>query len=135
MDLTLTRTDFRSDGIFGFLHTDSGFEVARTLEHAYLKGAEWLPKIPPGRYACVRGPHRLAGMKSDFETFEVKGVTGHWGLLFHWGNFAKDSSGCVLLGRAIGRLGSVQMITDSRATFAAFMRLQAGVDEFTLTVE
>jgi len=32
-------------------------------------------------------------------------------------------------------LGDRKMITGSRSTFAAFMKLQAGVNEFTLVVE
>lgn len=135
MDLTLTRTEFRPDGIFGFLHTENGFKVACTLEHAYLVGAEWHPKVPPGKYVCARGPHRLAGMKDKFETFEIMGVPGHTGILFHAGNWNDDSSGCVLVGRDVRKLGNVQMITDSRLTFAAFMKLQGSAKTFGLTVE
>jgi len=135
MDLTLTRTEFRPDGIFGFLHTESGFKVAVTLEHAYLVGAEWHPKVPSGKYTCERGPHRLAGMRDKLETFEILGVPGHTGILFHAGNWNDDSSGCVLVGRDVRRLGDIKMITDSRLTFAAFMKLQGNAKTFGLTVE
>lgn len=135
MELTLKRLQFRADGIFSDLRTVEGDLVAQTLEHAY-KGPEWLPKIPDGTYTCVRGMHRLHGMTEYFETFEITGVDGHVNLLFHWGNFNKDSEGCVLVGRSIARApDQTQMVTESRESFARFMRLQEGVKEFPLTVD
>jgi hypothetical protein len=134
MDLTLKRLQFRADGIFSDLKAGESL-VAQTLEHAY-EGAGWVPKIPYGAFKCVRGAHRLHGMTEDFETFEITGVQSHTNLLFHWGNFNKDSEGCILLGRSIARApDQTQMVTESRESFARFMRLQEGVKEFTLTVE
>lgn len=141
MNLTLTRTEYRSDGIFSELRDEDGNTIARTLEHAYLMGGTgpgegytYIPKIPPGTYTCVRGPHRLHGMTADFETFEITGVVGHENLLFHWGNFNKDSEGCVLVGKSEAVGGGAHMVTASRDTFAAFMQLQDGLDSFQLTV-
>ena len=130
MNLTLRRTEFRPDGVFGELSNDVGNVIAHTLEHAYDDGnGGWAPKIPVGTYACVRGTHQLHG-GGPFTTFEITGVPGHSGLLFHAGNWNKDSEGCVLLGEA----QSGNMVTNSRAAFVKFMQLQIGVDQFTLTV-
>ncbi len=74
--------------------------------------------------------HRLHGMTEDFETFEIRGVPGHTGILFHWGNYNQDSDGCVLLGSA--RNGD--MIVNSREEFANFMELQKGINNFELVV-
>ena len=131
MNLLLQRTECCLDGVFGQLLDESGMVVGSTLEHAYQDGAVWLAKIPAGTYTCVRGPHRLHGMTEDFETFEITGVEGHAGLLFHWGNFNRDSEGCVLLGHT--RQGD--MITGSRDEFTKFMALQSGLNSFQLTVE
>lgn len=137
MNLTLTRTDFLHDGIFGVLkETATGKQIAVTLEHAYDSGlgdGSYAPKVPPGTYTCVRGMHRLGATKPQFETFEIMGVKGHYGILFHAGNYNKDSDGCVLLGAGYG--GDPRMIHSSRVTFAAFMSLQIGVKEFTIVVE
>lgn len=132
MNLSLTRKEFRSDGIFSELHSEMGEFIAVTLEHSY----DNQPKIPVGTYTCRRGLHRLHGMTEDFETFEIVGVEGHTNLLFHWGNFNKDSEGCVLLGSEIGKNGDdgAQMILHSRDTFKKFMRIQDGINEFKLTV-
>ncbi len=106
-----------------------------TLEHAYQEGELWLPKMKLGSYTCQRGMHRLNGMEQDFETFEITAVPGHTNILFHWGNWTKDSEGCVLLGEALAESSEGEMITNSKATFAHFMERLAGVDSFTLTVD
>lgn len=139
MDLTLTRLQCRSDGVFSDLKTSANELVAQCLEHAYTAQGLvdcFVPKIPPGVFKCVRSEHRLHGMTENFETFEVMDVPGHSNILFHWGNYNKDSDGCILLGKSIERApDQTQMITDSRDAFARFMRLQDGQLEFTLTVE
>lgn len=127
MDLTLRRQSFTDQGVFGLLLNDQGDTIAVTLEHAYDRA----PKVPPGEYKCVRGLHRLEGMKEPFETFEVTGVPGHSNILLHVGNYQRDSHGCILVGTEI--LG--EMITQSRVAFEKFMELQKGVDQFTLTVK
>lgn len=132
MNLTLIRKDRTRDGVFSLGFDDSGEQVFVALEHAYADGSGgWSAKIPNGTYTCVRGKHRLHGMDEDFETFEVTGIDGHSGLLFHWGNWNKDSDGCILVGTSLDGV----MITMSRAAFAKFMAMQDGVDEFQLTVE
>ena len=133
MLFTLIRKEAREDGIFGELWgEDAKDPLCVTLEHSY----DGVPKLPPGEYTCVRGPHRLHSMTQDFETFEITGVPGHTNILFHWGNYNSDSDGCVLLGRSLGRAGAgYQMITSSRKAFATFMAATAGVDSFTLEVK
>lgn len=135
MDLTLTHSDYRSDGIFGALASTDGSFSCVTLEHAYLTSSgSFGPKIPPGNYVCQRGVHQLAGMTHTFVTFEITGVAGHTNLLFHFGNFNRDSEGCILLGEAVADYSQGEMITNSDATFQKFMEAQSGVDSFTLTV-
>jgi hypothetical protein len=130
--LTLRRTDFQIEGIFGELILDARPTPFATLEHAYRVGEteNFKPKVEPGTYKCVRGPHRLHNMTTDFSTFEITGVAGHKNILFHSGNFNKDSEGCVLIG--LKRSGCA--ITDSRVAFQQFMEAMEGVNEFILTV-
>ena len=126
----LTRRDFYSTGIFGdftFDGDDAPFMV--TLEHAYPIETGFAPVVPPGVYTCVRGTHALSN-GVPFVTFEITGVSGHSGILFHAGNYNADSHGCVLCGKAI--LGG--MITGSKDEFAAFMARLEGVDSFDLEV-
>lgn len=132
MDLVLTRTACRPDGIFGELKDESGHLIAYTIEHSYGEGDAWAAKVPAGEYVCLRGNHELHS--GPIETFEVTGVPGHQGILIHPGNTEAASEGCILVGESICA-GACQMITHSRATFARLMEMQAGVDEFRLTVQ
>lgn len=129
MNLKLTRNEYAQNGIFSTLTTEAGTHVAETLEHAYPMLTSYEPKIPVGIYKCVRGEHRLHG-KPPFGTFEVTGVAGHSGILFHAGNYNTDSDGCVL----VGEKRFENMITNSKRTFAAFMALQDGLQEFILEI-
>lgn len=126
MNLHLIRKEFRLYGIFGELRDDQNNLVAVTLEHSY----EDKPKLPSGNYSCVRGMHQLSN-KPPFETFEITGVPGHTGILFHKGNSNNDSEGCVLLGSSLG----TGCILDSKIAFDNFLELQSGKQTFSLVVE
>jgi hypothetical protein len=130
VDLILQRVAYRDDGILSTCADASGTQVMVTLEHAF----DLVPKIPSGTYICVRGPHRLNGMTQSFVTFEVSGVAGHTGLLFHWGNWNRDSDGCILTGEAFANSANGEMVTNSRESFVRFMALHDGVDTFQLEV-
>lgn len=124
MNLELRRKQYGATGVFGLM----GDLV--TLEHAYPEGLGFRAKIPVGIYECIRGQHCLHGMSESFETFEVTGVPQHTGILFHWGNWNRDSEGCILLGEA--QVGD--MVTYSRRAFLKFMDLQRDSKAFKLTV-
>lgn len=140
MNLHLKRDAYRADGIFSTLRGEEG-PIGVTVTHAYPDGnGGHAPKVYPGVFECVRGAHRLHGMEQDFETFEITGVEGHAGILFHWGNWNENSEGCELNGDTVAEADHagqhhVHLVTNSRAAFARFMALQVGVDRFTLTVE
>lgn len=129
MNLKLVRTDFRDDGIFGELWIEQGKKIATTLEHSYDRE----PKVPAGNYICRRGNYALHS--GPIETFEVCDVPGHTGILFHRGNFNRDSEGCICLGEEeVDEGDGTMMITCTPKVFNAFMELQEGVDEFQLEV-
>jgi hypothetical protein len=128
MTLTLIRRQYREDGIFSQLTGLSSPML--TLERSYnLKS-----KIPIGTYRCVKGMHRLKNMKNPFETFQVMNVPKCTGILFHVGNYNRDSEGCILLGENLGISNGALMLTRSRIAFHRFMKELSGVKEFTLHV-
>lgn len=129
MDLILKRREYREDGVTSDLCDSNGKVLFRTIEHSYGLKA----KLKAGKYTCVRGMHKLADGK-PFETFEITGVKGHWGILFHAGNWEKDSSGCVLVGKAFANSPQGRMVTQSRKALAELLALLSGVDTFQLTV-
>lgn len=130
MTLKLIRREFREDGIFSELLDENGKIIAHTLEHSY----DSKPKLYDGGFVCVRGTHRLHNMV-PFETFEITGVQGHTGILFHIGNWNKDSDGCVLVGSGIAQSSQGQMITGSIQAFSEFMELLKDQDSFDLIVQ
>lgn len=131
MNVTLVRTEFKQTGIFGVLMDPDGKHICVTLEHAYGGEGSYEPKVPCGTYRCVKGMHRLSHMITDFTTYEVLGVPGCTGILFHSGNENSDSEGCILLGEAVKK----DRLLKSLKTFLDFKALQ-GVEnkEFVLKI-
>ena len=115
--MRLDRLQRRREGIFGDLSIN-GEHLAQTLEHAYESAdGQFYPKVPAGTYTCKRGAHRLHG------------------ILFHCGNFNRDSEGCVLLGNSVTKQeNGEQMLTGSKDAFARFMARLEGQETFELTV-
>lgn len=123
----------QSYGIFGKLFDDKDALMCFTLEHAYPAYPGWDAKVPDGAYTCQRGKHAIPDHKGGvfyFETFEVTGVPGHSGILFHVGNYNVDSDGCILLGQEIRNM---RLVTSQKA-FEQFMQAQDGKDSFQLQV-
>jgi len=61
-------------------------------------------------------------------------VPGRSHILFHKGNLADDSRGCILVGEAFNPVGGVDGITASKEGFTEFLAINDGAMEFTLTV-
>ena len=129
MKLILKRHARLTDIVFGTLQTTKGDEICHTLEPLFPSEGGGEPKVPLGEYQCVRGVHNLAH-GDPFETFEVMHVPGHWGILFHSGNWRKDSDGCILVGEEIAN----NMLRQSRLAFLNFLTRLNNIDSFYLTV-
>jgi hypothetical protein len=130
MNITLKRTLFNSEGVFGEFLLEDGTIFCVTLEHPYENQGVWTPKVPSGEYVC----QRRFSPKFQYDVFEIMNVPGCTYIEIHVGNFATDSDGCILLGQALNDQSGVLMITNSKAAFAKFMSLQNGLDIFQLTV-
>lgn len=134
--MNLLRLEYSESGIFGELMDNDESFLLQTLEHAYpitqdsiSTSTAYLPKVPAGQYTCVRGVHSLSN-GVPFETFEIMGVPGHTGILFHPGNTETDSSGCILLGTT--RVGNT--IFQSKDAFNLFMEALLGIGSFELII-
>lgn len=137
MNLTLKRTDYTVDGIFGELLDDKDCHVCYTLERAYdsrLGDGSYAPKVPDGTYVCLRGRHQLKSMNFPFETFELQNVPRHTNILLHQGNYNNDSDGCILLGTTQLIHSASPMLTKSRLAFDLFMGLQKNINTFNLII-
>ena len=133
---TLRYLDRGPDGVYGDFTFDGDVKPFMVFgTHSYQQADNsWSPIVQPGQYECVRGIHALHdGIK--FETFEITGVAGHTGILFHKGNFPwSESQGCTLVGQQFTEYQGKKMVTNSGATFTAWMTKLADIDEFDLIV-
>lgn len=85
--------------------------------------------IPDDVYLCKRVDSPKYG-----DTFEITEVPGRTHILFHWGNFVKDTKGCVLTGQAFGSIRGVRAVVESKKAHSRFMAAMSGVDSFILSV-
>jgi len=133
MDCVLTRVYIGPEGAFSTLAPENKPPFLVTLEHTYENNEV---KVPRGTYTCKRTHFNRGG----YDTFEITGVAGHDGLLFHRGNDEDDSDGCVLVGLSFGLVTkpnthvSKDGVLSSISAFSIFMARQAAVDTFQLEV-
>jgi len=133
LSMRLCRNDWKSDRVFGTLFDQNMNQICKTMEPLF----DGKPKIPDGSWTCIRGDHTLK-FGVPIHTFEVRGVSGHWGLLFHTGNRPKDSNGCILVGVSIvpdpySKLGE-EMLSSSKVAFGEFMKACNGWNAFPLSI-
>lgn len=128
--VTLLRLGGGGADVLGVLHLN-GRPIAVTLELAWRNNARNVSCIPLGRYRCVRTVSPRFG-----DTFAVVGVPDRSGIVFHAGNTAADTQGCILLGAAYGepRANGMRTVVGSRVARDRFRRELEGVREFWLDV-
>lgn len=130
--LVLKRVDHRPWATYGVLIGPNG-PVVVTLERPQLDGFGKMSCIKPGVYTATR----TWSPKFKMETFEVTGVAGRSRILFHAGNTADDSEGCILTGTSFDPVGSSDAkvgILGSKVAFNEFMALLKYTKSFSLTV-
>ena len=85
--------------------------------------------IPVQQYICRRVRSPKFG-----ETFMIAGVPNRTNILYHAGNVAGDTLGCILLGQTVGKLKGQRAVLNSGKTFELFMLLMSGAQTFHLTI-
>lgn len=128
MNVKLVRLEEAKDGTFGALLIQ-GSVFCVTLEPPDKDNQRNISNIPPGKYTCKRAVSYRFG-----NTFEITNVPNRTHVLFHAGNIADDTAGCVLLARKWGVLGDERAILNSGNTFKQFMQVMTNVDIFLLEI-
>lgn len=128
IELTLVRVGTSSKGTFGVLRHDN-IPFVLTMELPWLDNQYNVSCIPPGRYQCVRVLSPQFG-----DTFEVLDVPSREHILFHKGNYLRNTKGCILVGEKFEGPPSSPYIVDSGHAFEEFKMLLAGHKEFWLTI-
>lgn len=128
-ELTLKRVHDSIWGCFGLL-MDADVFLCATLERPWEDNKPNVSRIPAGVYTCKRGVWPTFGL-----TFEITGVDGRFAILFHKGNFASDSMGCVILGSGFGMMNGQLALKDSGEAFSWFIKHLKDETEFKLTIK
>ena len=114
--IKLVRKQFSAIGIKGRLLCKAPELLLYTMENPWLDNKPRESCIPTGIYGCeiVQSPRfgRVYG---------VKEVTGRSHILFHAGNYPRDTSGCILIGQTGDFLSPYMFIGNSQKALKEFM--------------
>ncbi len=126
-----TSADGDSSSTLGVLYVP-GARPFSTLELPWKNNLRGISCIPQGLYPCRRvADRKTLGGSFIADTFEVTGVPNRSGVLFHVGNYPKDTMGCIL----VGSYHNGGLLCDSKKGFAEFMDTLARVSEFELSIQ
>ena len=128
MKIKLIRISKLADAILGVLLFD---DIARlvTLELPYRDNNKDISSIPVGSYKCKHVNSPKFG-----KTWQVMNVPGRDNILFHRGNTARDTHGCILIGQKFGTEPGDTTIIHSTLGMELFMRYLENKTECNLTV-
>ena len=113
---------------------DGGVPFALTLEPPWRDNKPFESCIPTGVFVC-----KFLISPRFGPCYEITGVPDRNHILFHKGNFTKDTSGCVLVGEQFESVGkSESAVVSSGKGFGEFMKRMAGpvgeYEDFALAV-
>ena len=116
INLLLIRDTFTEESTIGELFLD-GERICDTLERPYFNNLKNISCIPEGNYK-VRLRLARESASRDYLHLLVQDVPDRDWILFHRGNYPKDTSGCILVG-----LGSQQdVVNNSRLAMDLLMK-------------
>ena len=131
INLLLIRDTFTKESTIGELFLN-GERLCDTLENPWLDNQRNISCIPEGEYPVrIRLPRESA--TRDYIHLLVKDVKDRDYILFHIGNTAKDTSGCILVG-----LGSQQnVVNNSRLAMDLLMKeiINLGAENINLIIK
>lgn len=147
MHLILQRLDDDGEATIGELLLD-GERLCYTLEdEARAEKVRGETRIPAGLYGLERkqvgesrfdhGARQIMGVDGHIGMIRLKDVPGFSEILIHWGNFEKDTAGCILVGRTRGVTNGVHSVGKSRLAYKDIYPLIAkaiGCEHVTLQV-
>jgi len=129
MILELIRLEENYDyGTFGVLKTGK-MVFCVTLEPRDELNAPFISSIPAQQYMCKRVNSPKYG-----RTWQVENVPGRLSVLFHPGNVAEHTEGCIILAEHFGKLRMDRAVLNSGVTFRNFMHVTNNSVRVHLTI-
>ena len=117
----ITRFAYSPNGTFGHLTLPSG-KILATVERPWIDNEKNISCIPVGGYKCEPSFY----YRGNYEAFEVMGVQDRSRILFHIGNFVRNSNGCILVNSKHGAINHEWCGINSRNAFNVFMKEMNG---------
>lgn len=129
IELTLKRLTgkYKEGPVLGVLFIENKL-MFTTLEPPWLNNEKKRSCIPNDTYRCVINDSPKFGI-----TYEVRGVPDRSGILFHIGNYSKDTEGCILLGS--GFMPNEKGISDSEKAMSLFRQIVKSNSSAILTIK
>ncbi len=143
--LTIKRVCNTPQGIFGVLLGNDSLPICVTLENTWRDNAINISCIPFGRYIC----YKHLSHKFKIETYKVNQVPNRTHIIFHPGNTARDTLGCILLGTSFTEFNTafedspvaerittalIPGISESVLAHKRFMESTDGLESFILEI-
>jgi len=115
MELKLIRDTFTEDSTIGKLYIDNVY-FSETLEDKVRDvKIQNITAIPYGRYEVIINFSNRFQMQMPL----LINVPNYEGVRIHWGNYSKDTDGCILLGTT----RATNFIGNSKTAFGNFMSI------------
>jgi len=120
---------------FGVIKINGAF-CCLALERPFLSNIPKVSSIPTGEYSCVRTENRTTdgGLVIPI-TYEVLLVPDRSGILFHVGNYLKDTHGCILPGLGVNYHDVEPMLLQSKVAFDRFIKMLSNVRKFDFVIK
>lgn len=114
-NLLIVRDQFTDKSTLGKLYLNGNF-YGHTLELAWLDNKKNVSCIPKGVYDVIkRNPEESSSYK--YQHLLIENVPNRNFILFHIGNYPKDTKGCILLGNT----RALNFVGDSKKAFYNLM--------------
>ena len=134
--LTLSRMGSTPWGTLGTLRLPDGTAFP-TVEPVWQYNARGVSCIPAGEYEMKMRSSPMVAKTSGFEFqrgWEITGVPDRSLIMIHPGNWASNSNGCILVGRAHAVIQGKPGVTASRAAFKDLMTRLARAEEWAISI-
>ena len=113
MELKVIRETFTDESTIGKLFINGVFHCFTLEDKVREKKIQNVTAIPKGRYEVIINFSNRFQQQMPL----LLNVPDFEGVRIHWGNYSKDTEGCILLGTTKG----INMIGNSRTAYAKFM--------------
>ena len=107
---------------------------AKSLELPWLSNQSNISCIPSGRYKCSKRHSRKYGHHYIVEELDGSHVTGRTWILIHFGNYYRNTKGCILLGLAFTDINSDGLLDVTSSKAAMKLLNKVADDTFLLDI-